>query len=195
MDATIYLKKKVNSCFLGSYKTEERATLYQFSQAIYQEKPFIVVANAALKASFKDEVLVEDLFNSQFVMGFQEGFSYGDVIDLKMRSSTNPQINLAYLTNKQGKNFAIRNIFTLIDKGRVDYYFMNPTEFDWNLKYGAQNSNLAKINLKPSPEGNHRYYMCSKGVSDKTIKRINKAIRDVKESNDYQQIIESYDKS
>ncbi|WJG10267.1 transporter substrate-binding domain-containing protein [Aliiglaciecola sp. LCG003] len=194
VDATRYLKAEVNGCFLGSYKTAERAKLYKFSQPIYQEQPYIVAANSALKDRFNEEVLIEDLFDSNFLMGFYENFSYGEAIDSKMRTSSNPKINLHYLTNMQEDNFETRNIFSLIDKGRVDYYLINETEYDWNMHNSGETLNITKIKLKPTPIGNFRYYMCSNAVPDEIIERLNKAILQVKKSPQYRQIIKSYNK-
>jgi polar amino acid transport system substrate-binding protein len=186
------LKKKVNACNLGSYKTPEREKIYKYTQPIYKERPYVVVTNKKVVAHYKGYVWLDELLASQFVLGLQNGFSYGAIIDKKLGAVDKTHVDLNYIVNK-GKEHDERHVFNLINKGRIDYLFLNEEEYLWNKAFGEGNKqHISHLVIKDNLDGINRYLMCSMSVDDKIISSLNQAITKLRQSDKYQTITAKY---
>ncbi len=77
----------------------------------------------------------------------------------------------------------------MLEGKRFDYIFMSSEETAWFLsnKFTFKNS-LKSLNIDNASEGNERYLLFSKGVSDEVIQKINSAIITIKETDKYKEI-------
>ena len=186
------LKKRDNVCYLGGYKTKVRTLIYQFSIPIYIEAPYLVVANRKLQQHFGDSVALDTLLGSDFILGTQNGFSYGAIVDEKLQLYQTPRAVLSYITTK-GKTHSERHVFSLINKARIDYILLNAEEYWWNLANSVmEKDNITSLSLRDSLPGIDRYLMCSKAVSQATLEHLNLGIAQLKASSRYQEIIDQY---
>ncbi|MEN9866090.1 MAG: hypothetical protein RL748_1680, partial [Pseudomonadota bacterium] len=158
------------TCSIGWFKSPERANFARFSNAIHQDQPMAVLAAWGQAAELRKYATLRELtLNPKLRLGVVAGFSYGPYIDLLTRdmkdnierSSSTPIFNL--------KKLAINRIdYTLIDVQELDYLSQ---QADIDLK------RLTPINFIDIPQGNFRYLMCSKKVSDEVMGRLNSAIK------------------
>ncbi|WP_448566624.1 substrate-binding periplasmic protein [Thalassotalea ganghwensis] len=186
------LKKPVNACYAGSYFTEKRAKIYQYSNPIYTEPPYVVITHKNIKKQLGNTIAIDTLLASKYTMGHIDGFSYGSIVDNKIKVLNTPKAKLSYLTKNDQKG-SYRNIFELIKHKRIDYYLMNPLELSWFI---SEHPNLAKsievITLEKSLKANNRYIMCSKDVKQTVLDQINNGLDNVKKNRKYQEIITRY---
>nr|WP_206486453.1 transporter substrate-binding domain-containing protein [Thalassotalea sp. G2M2-11] len=188
------LKRNVNACSLGPYKTKQRELDYKYSDAIYQEAPYLVIANTKVAKKFGVSVSLDELFASHFVFGAQKGFSYGEYVDKKLANKKSGILELSYLTIT-GQAIEQRHEFSLLNLGRVDYVLMNADEYYWNVQNAALDmKNITDLSIQDPLARNNRYLMCSKGTSDKTILTINEGIRQLKASSKYHHLVSQYKK-
>ncbi|WP_199610794.1 substrate-binding periplasmic protein [Flocculibacter collagenilyticus] len=190
-----HLKGKVNSCFAGSYKVKERKKWFQFTDAIYLEKPYVIATHKKLANYFKRPPTVTELLSSDFIMGHQQGFSYGDKIDRSLTRYKTPVAGLSYLTHSFGDNIQ-RHVFKLISRQRIDYYLINPVELSWILKKNPKlKYQISVLKFANPPDPNARHLMCSKDVDKRFISFMNASIKQLKKSSAYSTVLDNFNHS
>lgn len=154
-------------CGVGWYKTPEREKFAKFSKAIYQDKPYLAVANK--KLGLPKNITLAELFNNKNLrILVKEGFSYGKLGDMLAKRRD----NLVSTTNE------ITAMVQMIKANSADLMFLSEDEAGFLLEQaGFRADDFSLLHFSDAPAGVRRYFMCSKKVSDGTINKINAAIR------------------
>jgi len=161
-----------NFCAIGLFKTPEREALGQFSNAYYRDRPYVVVVSRAAarkvrgKASFA--LLLRD---STLELGLLDSLSYGTKIDdmLKARGA---------VRRIEGK---IEQVFKMVASGRLDYTIASPEEVGPILDLaGIKRDEVEAVSYPDMPDGNLRYFLCSKAVEQAVMDRLNAGIAALK---------------
>jgi len=179
-------------CIPGIYKTPEREEVYLYTnKAILQEKPMAIVINKKDTNSLPINPTIKELFTSKLIMGVYSGFSYGKWLDNKI-DEYKPTTSVVTFSKKQGTTTSA-NIIEMISINRINYTLMAPIEARWLLK--TINDLKDKVDLlaiKNTPDANSRYLVCSKAIGNDNLERINKAISEIIDSDEYTKIINKY---
>ena len=192
LDILKMLKLRKNMCNVGSYRTQARLAYYRYSDAVLEESTYLIAANKAVAEKFGHQVSIETLKTSDFVLGYQSGFSYGELIDKELIHSDVKKVNLSFVLLSTG-SVKERHIFSLLDLGRFDYAFFNPLEFYWNLSQFPDNKqNIVTLSIYPPVAVNPRYLMCNKNIADKVLNEFNQALHRVKRSPAFEAILAKY---
>ena len=78
----------------------------------------------------------------------------------------------------------------MILRNRFDYMFVGMEEGSYALKSNPEyEKKLSVIPIADAPNGNQRYIIFSKGINKNMLEKINRAIKKVKASDKYKQII------
>lgn len=178
------LKAPGNTCALGWFKTKEREAVYTYSDDfIYQDKPYSIVVNKEKEKFLSAKPKIKEILGSGLVLGLIERYVYGDWLDgniLKFAPKTY-EINIGGDSNL---------MYKLIIRKRFDYMFAGMDESSYVLKSNPEYSEkLSVISIEDAPNGNTRYILFSKGIDETMLKKINAAIKKVKVSDKYKQII------
>ena len=191
-DILTMLKREKTMCTVGAYVTDERLKFYKYSAPILEESGYVAVANRRLVEAFGTSVSLKTLYTSDFVFGFQKGFSYGETIDTLFIDADINKVELSFILLKQGQHTE-RHIFTLVNRGQIDYFFMNPIEFHWNIKKQESNkNNIVALNLSPSVPVNARHLMCHKDFPDAYLNEFNRLLGQLKHTDEYEALLKKY---
>lgn len=161
------VKETGMNCAIGWYKNPEREQFAKFTKAIYRDKPNIVLANAAFV--FKDGAKLEDVLATKGVRILtKENFSYGPYIN-GLLAKLKPTITVSNGTATQ--------MLQLVNAHSVDFMFVSEEEADHLVEQaGLKMKGFRLLKFPDIPNGEKRYIMCSKGVPDDIISKLNKAI-------------------
>lgn len=156
-------------CGVGWFKNEEREGYGKFTKPIYQDKPQIALTSAK-NTKVKDGETVESILgNKGLTLLVKQGYSYGKTLDA-MIAKLQPTSNAVTGENVQ--------MLKMIHAERADYMFIAPEEADGLIAAGGINpAEIRKANFSNAPHGESRYILCSKGVSDEIITKLNNAIK------------------
>ncbi len=78
----------------------------------------------------------------------------------------------------------------MVLRNRFDYMFVGMEEGSYALKSNPKyEEKLSVIPIVDAPNGNKRYILFSKGIDKNILEKINRAIKKVKASDKYKQII------
>lgn len=152
-------------CALGWFKNPTRETFAKFTKALYKDEPMGIIARNEDINTF-NEINIEQLLSKKLVLLTKASYSYGTYIDEKIANMGTKKIEV-YSTNEK--------MLLLISKKRGDYMFMSYEEASLFLNQ-PEFQTLKFYKIKEMPEGNSRYLICSKQVSEDTISRINQYI-------------------
>lgn len=178
------VKREKNALSVGWFKTKEREIKYSFSSFIYQDQPLVVVINRFKRKLLKEEPSLKEVLLSDLLLGTIDGFSYGEIIDFSI---------LKYNPRKVTFPYICENILKLVANLRCDYTFMSFEEASWLLKRDHYlSSKLAIIKIKDIPFSNKRYLIFNKHVDKNVLFRINKAIKNFRQMEEYNLIIKKY---
>ncbi len=192
LDILNMLKIEKTMCTVGAYKTKERMKVYKYSDALLEESNYMVIANKRVAEALGHTVSLKDLYTSGFIFGYQKGFSYGDTIDNFFVFSDIKKVELSFILLEQGEHKE-RHIFTLVDRGQIDYFFMNKLEFYWNNRLQKSNkNNLVPLTLSPNVATNARHLMCHKAFPDAKLNEFNRRLAQFKQSPDYRDLLKKY---
>ncbi len=178
------LQNQDYACGIGWFKKPEREDFAIFSEPIYKDQKLSVIYSTRVKSKIPADVSIEQLFNSNLLLGVIDGFSYGAWADDKI-SILKPG-NEKFVTEQD-------NLLNLLIAGRADYTLIGFEEGRWLLDKNPEfKKSLRLITISNAPEGNLRYIMFSKSIDKSTVSHINKAILKVKKSPEYKKIISQY---
>ncbi|MCF6179958.1 MAG: transporter substrate-binding domain-containing protein [Geopsychrobacter sp.] len=157
-------------CSVGWFKKPEREEYAKFSLPIYQNKPIVILTTKKQRQRFADYSTLHEVFSDRtLIMATMSAFSYGDVID-QLLTDLRPQ------THEISSEQSI--LPKLLLKGRVAYMLTAPEEIGMLVRSAGLNlSDFVSLPMSDIPAGNKRYLMCSKGVGDDIIDRLNRSIR------------------
>ncbi|MCX7822725.1 MAG: transporter substrate-binding domain-containing protein [Syntrophobacterales bacterium] len=166
------LKKPKRACSPGWFKTPDREKLYLFSAPIYRDAPLTFVMSRQNAEDSKITVKEMIAFiRSSRVPGLICGFSYGPFLDSIF--SKEELFTRCISTS-------VVNVLKMIATKRVDFTIIFSEEFGYIFNnYPELRKSLATMVIDGVHEGNKRYLMCSKGLSERTIERINESIRSI----------------
>ena len=178
------LKIPENSCALGWFKTKEREAIYTYSDDfIYQDKPYSIINNKKRKV-LSENPKIKEILESRLVLGMVERYVYGEWLNeniLKFKPKTN-RTNIGENSNLMYKLMILGN--------RFDYMFAGMEESSYAIKNNPQyRKKLSVVQIADAPNGSMRYILFSKGVDKTILEKINVAIKKVKTTDKYKQII------
>lgn len=155
-------------CSVGWFKNSERAKFAKFTKPIYVNKPLVVLTTLNHKKEFSSMSTLGDIFRQKDLRwGVVENFSYGSYVD-DLSKKLNPQII--------SSNDQVHMIKMLIGR-RFSYMLIAPEEVEELIRVSAEDKNSFYL-FSPGgmPEGNSRYILCSKMVSNKEINTLNQIL-------------------
>lgn len=155
-------------CFVGWFKTPERAAYAKYTLPIYQDRPQVGLTRADNDNIPAASSISEIFSDRSLTLLVKAGYSYGEFID---RSIKNFDPVIMETTSESG---AMLNI---ISAKHADYFFVAPEEAQGLISASDFNrSDFKYINFEDVPQGEYRYIMCSAQVDDYVINQLNAAI-------------------
>jgi polar amino acid transport system substrate-binding protein len=155
------------NCAIGWYKTAEREGFAKFTKPIYRDKPTVLVANTAF-AGKQGGKLEEIMAGKGVRVLVKENFSYGPFIDALLEK------HKTVLTKSNG---SATQMLQLVNAKMVDFMFASEEEAEYLVEQSGINAKtFQQLQMADIPNGDFRYIMCSKQVSDEVIGKLNKAI-------------------
>lgn len=169
---TIKANKK-KACGIGWFKNPERKEFARFSDAIYQDRPTIIIARKG-NIAFDGHHTIKDLFKDNSIkLLVKDGFSYGKYLDELIEKEQPSKILVVGSSNLE--------MLQIILSGRADYFFAAEEEAEQMItSAGLSTSQFDLLSLNDMPAGNARYLACSKQVPTKIIEQFNQALRETK---------------
>jgi polar amino acid transport system substrate-binding protein len=161
------IKEGGPNCAIGWYKTAEREGFAKFTKPIYRDKPTVLVAHTAFAGKQGDK-LADVMEGKGVKVLVKENFSYGPFIDGLLEK------HKAVLTKSNG---TATQMLQLVNAKMVDFMFASEEEAEYLVEQSGINAKtFQQLQMADIPNGDYRYIMCSKQVSDEVIGKLNKAI-------------------
>jgi uncharacterized protein (TIGR02285 family) len=157
-------------CSFGWYKIPEREKYASFSVAMHQDRPQVVLASPkSVNMLRKHKSLKSMMANPALVIALADGVSYGPELD-SMLAVFPGKIDRALVSPLQ--------VAEKVAKNRADLMFIDQSDYDYMVETDAafRSKGLIVISYPDMPVGLKRYILCSRKVSDQTMRRINAAI-------------------
>jgi polar amino acid transport system substrate-binding protein len=155
-------------CSIGWFKNPERQSYGNFTDAIYQNKPLVILTRSK-DGRFEKFSQVSDLFlDNNLILGVNRTFSYGQVVDALLEKIQPPLNEVDSLQ---------KNLIHMLNKGRFDYMLIAPEEINSLLLNEDFDDSDFIIRDFGLPPGNKRYLFCSKKVPYSYIEKINGVIK------------------
>lgn len=159
---------KTCGCLVGWFKNANREKFAKYTAPLYQDQLPVIITRAGHPVLSKKQSLAEVLSDKELIMGAKEGYSYGTVLDEKIKQYA-PRIDWTFHENLQ--------MLIKVHAGRNDYFFLAPEEADGLIESSVFTKEAFDyLSLNGIPKGEKRHLLCSKQVSDKVIERLNAAI-------------------
>lgn len=152
-------------CAPGWFKNPERLEFAQFTIALYQDRPSVIITRQDNQIVFTHRTLASLVSDRQLVLLINDGFSYGPYMD----SLIDPMRSRTIETTRSNLDMA-----RMIEFHRADYMI---AAYEEALTVVPFEANLAYHKLSDIPAGNERHIICSKKVPHATITRLNQAIQ------------------
>ena len=165
------IKRGGDNCSVGWFKTLEREQFAKFSLPIYRNSPIVILTVKQQQHRFSPYRSLGEVFADQtLVMASIGAFSYGAYID-QLIEATSPR--LQRISTRQ------TILPKLILSGRANYMLVAPEEIETLLDSADLNpKDFVAIKMSDIPDGNRRYIICSKEVSDNIIGKLNFSIKE-----------------
>lgn len=161
-----------NFCAIGLFKTPEREAFATFSNAYYRDRRLVIVSSRSASAHLRAKASFAQLLQDHDLeIGLLDSLSYGSLVDdmLKARGG---------VRRIEGK---IEQVFKMVAAGRIDYTIASPEEVEPIMAMAGVGPSEVKIIHYPDlPDGNLRYFLCSKAVDQGVIDRLNAGIAALK---------------
>lgn len=158
----------VNACGVGWYRTAPRESYAQFSQPIYRDRGPVVIANARLDRGHYPK-LANLLADESVSVLLKDGLTYGSAVASLLWPA---KAHWSLVTIEQPQ------MVHIVASGRASVMFATREEAEMLLTGSEAGEEGVQLWTFPDlPEtGEPRYLMCSKGVSAKTLSKIDAAI-------------------
>jgi polar amino acid transport system substrate-binding protein len=165
-------KNNTPICSPSWYKLPEREEFAQFTLAIHQDDPHIILANVQIKDKIQKIKTLKDLVNtSDLQLGKVSGVSYGPELDAMISKAA--QIPMDSTTTPL-------TLVKMINAKRADYMLIDAEDYKFIKENNSEDiKNLITISFPDMPKGLKRYIMCSKIVDKKIINNLNNAIKKI----------------
>jgi polar amino acid transport system substrate-binding protein len=156
---------------IGWFENEARRRFAQFSDIIYEDGAFVVLAhrdNVKIIDGMALEMLLDDFTQ---VLLMKDAYSYGSVIDDQIARRSPPQVHTP------GDNAAM---VRMLVEGRADYALFTPEEARVLVAQAERGNELVvrELSLDSMPPGGKRHLMFSLAVPGELIDRFNQALRE-----------------
>jgi hypothetical protein len=163
-------EQSVSACVPGFFKTPERESWAKISNAIYRDAP----KHMLIRKDFdiKSAKFYDLLERSDITLLIKKSYSYGAAVDKMLAEAKSPSEVVTSDATQMARMIAAK---------RGDIMFIADFEGQPIIdSLGAEGSNLKMTSLFDMPAGELLYFICSKGVSDVNMTRLNKALGTVK---------------
>jgi polar amino acid transport system substrate-binding protein len=157
-------------CSFGWYKIAEREKYARFSAVLQQDRPHLVLVNAAsAKKLRRHKSLKAVMSDPSLTLAVAGGVSYGPELDAmieKFPGEVDRALIPPVLVAKKVAN------------GRADFMFFDQEDYDYLIEKDPQfrESGMLSVRYPDRPAGLKRYIICSRQVSEDTMRKINAAI-------------------
>lgn len=155
------------TCAVGWFATAERQQYAKFSKPIYRDGPWMALVNTSFAA--RGIHSLADLRRQRDVrVLIKDNYSYGGLDPFMKQWQPVTAVSTA----------SAMKMVQSVSKGVVDLIFVTEAEGNYMMTHlaSAQTANLQLIQFKDMPSGGERHIICSKGVPDDVIARLNKVI-------------------
>ena len=153
-------------CGIGWLRTPEREKFARFTEPIYHNQPWVVVANLKA-ASAPHRNLNEWMTNKNLRLLVTDLYSYGPYIDQKIQSHNPPK----YSTTADAPQ-----LMRVIQSGRADYMFTSEEEAAYLIGAAKAHGMVSVLYFPEIPKSAPKHIMCSKNVSPEIIAKLNKSL-------------------
>lgn len=174
--------KPFKSCATGWLKTPQRETFARFSAPVYTNKALIAVVNNNIPLQ-NNSMTLEALLKTGLTWGLSSGYSYGNTIDAAFA---------VYPGHKTHRFSDPQAMLRLLSKQRLDAILIEPEELAWRM---SQEPGLAGsirvLPLTDAPPSFTRHIMCSNAVDPAIMNRINAALMEYMDTDEYRRLIDS----
>jgi polar amino acid transport system substrate-binding protein len=179
--ATMEIKEnKTRICAPSAYKTKEREEFSYFSKPIFQDKKTVLIIRKNDERFKKYNTFDNVLKDSNLKILLKIGISYGGYTDEKILQYKNIVLSKLHQDKHSGVEFTSDDNSSMLNDiayKKADYTFITGNEAEYLFKRkNTFKSLLTILPLKDQPEGEKRYFMCSKIVGVDTMNKIDKAI-------------------
>ena len=157
-------------CSIGWFKTPKREKFANFSLPIYQNRPLAIIVKKKNSSKIENYSTLKEIFLDKRLTSTKiDGFSYGTFVD-QLIKDLSPEFYT--ITGEQ------QQLIRMLAKERMTYLLVAPEEIATLIKSNKLNpSEFTIFRLADIPAGNKRYIMCSKGVDQEVIDKINLSIQ------------------
>ena len=173
-------ENKIKICSPSALKNKEREEFAYFSKPIFQDKKTVIIIRKNDDRFKKYSITDEILKDSNFIILLRIGFSYGVYLDNKVLKYKNIVLSELHPNKQKGTLFSSENNNSMLNdilEKKADYMFMGRNEAEYLIGKKSEFKKLLTIKqLRDQPEGEKRYFMCSKSVGIDKMNKINKAI-------------------
>ena len=154
-------------CIAGLYKTPERAGFAKFTNPVYRDSRYVLVARQDFP--YRDgESLISLLDRKDVMVYVKQDNSYGAYID-NLLAKLAPDHYVTTLDT--------RDMLAFISAKHGDFMFATEDEANYYLTAEIDDkAGLKILKIPDTPPGELRYILCSKAVPDSTIDRLNSAL-------------------
>ncbi|MBF0207719.1 MAG: transporter substrate-binding domain-containing protein [Oligoflexia bacterium] len=167
---------------VGWFKNPQREDFAIFTEPIYKNRPQIIIIQKEKAAYLSKNPTMKEILSKRFKLGVIDGFSYGKWVDGEIAKY--PQENIFKFIGDPS------NSVVMLENNRIDFCFISYEEADYFFSKSAGARNLLTVKqIADAPEGDLRYLMLNKKFDKDLLDKINKAIIEVKESQEYKKII------
>jgi polar amino acid transport system substrate-binding protein len=162
-----FQKTTVQSCAVGWFKTPEREQFAKFTKPIYRDKTMVIIARNDFV--IPDNAKLEDILVKKGVrVSLKANYSYGPIIDDLLKKLKPIEVQ---------SDVEVRQMILLLKANRADIMFAAEEEARYLLgEVGSASQDLHIATPVGMPNGEFRYIVCNKTVSDDVINRLNGAI-------------------
>jgi polar amino acid transport system substrate-binding protein len=154
------------ACAVGWFKNPDRELHFKFTKPIYRDRPTVGLAPADF--GLYRTTLAETLRQPGLQVLVKDGFSYGPLIDGLLAQTKVERV----VTSAESVP-----MIHMIAARRANFMFAAEEEAAYLVEQaGVPAVQLRVLHFADLPPGERRHILCSKGVPDESIERLNKAI-------------------
>ena len=154
------------ACSPGWYRTAARVRIAKFTDPIYRDKPPIGLASKSFPVP--PGTRADDLLAGDVRLVMTDGFVYGHYLDpLIARKDPGQIIHLPR---------PLRGAIEMVLAGHADLALVAEDDAAAFAGAGVGGPDYPILHFPDVPAGDMRHIMCSRGVPDETIDRLNRAI-------------------
>lgn len=155
-------------CISGWFKNPSRSEYAQFTNAIFKDQQFVVLARSDNARVLRHKSIKTLVADRELSFGSKQTFSYGPQFD-KMFGKANTYV-ISTATDSIG-------MLDMLLKGMFDYKLVDKAEAEeLSRRAGEFRNQIVSIQLSDMPPAQRRYLACSMKVDTALIAKINKSI-------------------